>query len=322
MRYETQYNKQAFNKMMPIDINQSILRGELRKQEPMSRHTSWKTGGVADYYYRAADLEDLSEFMRSLPADMPLTWIGYGSNLLVRDGGIRGAVVSVKGVLDDLDDVSETEIRVGAGNACVKAARFAAKQALSGVEFLAGIPGTIGGALAMNAGAYGGEIWDYVVQVETLNRAGELQTYNKKAFDVAYRSVSIPDDHWFVATTLKLEKSSKTKIDQSIREMLAQRAEAQPLGQNSCGSVFRNPPNDYAARLIEACGLKGKQIGGACVSEKHANFIINTGNATSLDIEQLIRLIKAEVDEKHAVTLIPEVRMIGEYDVDDEVVNK
>jgi UDP-N-acetylmuramate dehydrogenase len=319
---DIQHKQVVLNNRMCVNFEKSGLRGELREQEAMSRHTSWKTGGNADYYYRAADVDDLSEFISRVPSDMPITWVGFGSNLLVRDGGIKGVVISVVGVLDKLELNDEKGITVGAGISCAKAARFAAKHGLAGVEFLAGIPGTIGGALAMNAGAYGGEIWNYVSQVETINRAGKRQIHAKDHFDIAYRSVSISDDEWFVATSLKLENSTKATVEKSIREMLAERAEAQPLGQRSCGSVFRNPQDDYAARLIDDCGLKGKQFGGATVSEKHANFIINSGNASSLDIEQLIELIQTTVYEKHAIQLIPEVKIIGEVKGNEKVVKQ
>lgn len=159
---EIQLKQVALNNSMNVVIDTSRLRGELLEQEAMSRYTSWKTGGDADYFYRAADIDDLAVFMSRLPSDMPITWIGFGSNLLVRDGGLAGAVISVVGVLDDFEMINETEITIGAGVSCVKAARFAAKQGLAGIEFLAGIPGSIGGALAMNAGAYGGEIWQYI----------------------------------------------------------------------------------------------------------------------------------------------------------------
>ena len=309
---EMQQKQVNFNNRMRIDIDTSMLRGDLREQEPMSRHTSWKTGGDADYYYRAADIDDLSVFMSRLPIDMPVTWIGFGSNLLVRDGGLSGVVISVVGVLDELETINETEIIAGAGVPSAKAARFAAQQGLGGIEFLAGIPGTIGGALAMNAGAYGGEVWQYIKQAETINRKGERKVYSKDQFEIGYRSVSLPEDEWFVACNLDLEISDKDSVEQRITNMLSDRAVAQPLGQHSCGSVFRNPSDDHAARLIDDCGLKGKQVGGATVSEKHANFIINSGNATSSDIEQLIELIQATVFEKHVVELIPEVRIIGE----------
>ncbi len=301
----------VFNNSMTIDLDRTLFRGELREQEPMSRHTSWKTGGEAEYFYVPTDSDDLSEFLSSVPNDMPVTWVGLGSNLLVRDGGLSGVVVSVIGVLNELECISKNELKIGAGVTCAKAARFAAKHALAGIEFLASIPGSIGGALAMNAGAYDGEIWQYVKQVETINRNGERRIYSSDQFEIGYRSVSLAADEWFVACTLQLEISNKEEIEKNIKQMLSERAEAQPLGQHSCGSVFRNPENDHAARLIESCGLKGKQLGGAIVSEKHANFIINAGNATSLDIESLIELVQSTVFEKCAVKLIPEVRIMG-----------
>ena len=301
-----------FNNIMHINFDKASLQGELREHEPMSRHTSWKTGGNADYYYRVASIEDLSEFMSMLPDDVPVTWVGFGSNLLVRDGGLPGVVISVTGVLDSAKLISDTEIKLGAGLSCAKAARFAAKQGLAGTEFLAGIPGTVGGALAMNAGAYGSEIWSHVYQVETINRKGECRTLNKDQFEIGYRSVSLSTDEWFISASLKLELTDKEIAEQRIRNLLAERADAQPLGKLSCGSVFRNPPDDHAARLIDECGLKGKQIGGACVSEKHANFIINTGNASSNEIEQLIEFVQAEVYKQKMIKLIPEVRIIGE----------
>ena len=293
-------------------IDKSLLRGELREQEPMSRHTSWKTGGNAEYFFIPADINDLSEFMSNLHDGINITWVGLGSNLLVRDSGLSGVVISVVGVLSDIECINKTELKIGAGVTCAKTARFAAKHALSGIEFLASIPGSIGGALAMNAGAYGGETWRYVKSVETINRKGEIKHYSRDDFETGYRTVSLADDEWFVSCILNLKVSNQEEIEQSMKAILTERAEAQPLGQHSCGSVFRNPDNDHAARLIEASGLKGKQIGGAVVSEKHANFIINTGNARSSDIESLIELVKITVFEKHDVKLIPEVRIIGD----------
>ncbi len=297
---------------MITDIDTLMLRGELRRQEPMSRHTSWKTGGIADYYYKAADIDELSGFMEQLPAAIPLVWIGFGSNLLIRDGGIRGVVISAAGMPDHLERMNDLAIRVSVGVACAKVARFAAQQNLSGAEFLASIPGTIGGALAMNAGAFGDEIWNHVEEVNMINRAGECVRQCRDDIKVSYRNVMIPPEYWFVSAVLGLKLSSKAAVDRAMRDMLARRADTQPLGQHSGGSVFKNPPGDYAARLIEQCDLKGKQIGGARVSEKHANFIINTGNATSLDIEQLIGFVRDTVDKKYAIKLTPEVRIIGD----------
>ncbi len=303
----------VFDNSMNIDFDKTLFKGKLLEQEPMSRHTSWKTGGTAQYFYIADDIEDLSVFMASIPEDMPVTWVGLGSNLLVRDGGLSGVVVSVLGVLNELECSDENEMKIGAGVTCAKAARLAAKHGLTGIEFLASIPGSIGGALAMNAGAYGGDIWRYVKHVETVNRNGQRQFYSRDQFEIGYRSVSLAEDEWFVSCALELEVSDKNTVEKNIKDLLSKRADAQPLGQHSCGSVFRNPENDHAARLIDICGLKGKQIGGAIVSDKHANFIINTGNATSSDIESLIELVQATVYETHAIKLIPEVRIIGEF---------
>ena len=303
----------VFNISMSIDIDRTLFRGELREQEPMSRHTSWKTGGDAEYFYIADDIEDLSVFMASIPDDLPVTWVGLGSNLLVRDGGLSGVVISIIGVLNELECSDENEMKIGAGVTCAKAARFAAKHGLTGIEFLASIPGSIGGALAMNAGAYGGDIWRNVKRVETINKKGQRQFYSSDQFEIGYRSVSLAEDEWFVSCILELEVSNKDLVEKNIKELLSKRADSQPLGQHSCGSVFRNPENDHAARLIDTCGLKGKQIGGAIVSEKHANFIINTGNATSSDIESLIEFVQTTVYGTYEIKLIPEVRIIGEF---------
>ena len=297
---------------MLLNLDKINIKGDLRRQEPMSRHTSWKTGGNADYYYVASDRDDLAKFISKLPSSTPVTWVGLGSNLLVRDGGISGVVISVVGIFNELKKFSDNEIYIGAGVPCAKAAKFSAKYGLEGIEFLAGIPGTIGGALAMNAGAYGGEIWSYVNEVEVINRKGTSKVYEKNEFDISYRTVSISNDEWFISCKMKLEISNRTIVNDRIKKMLNQRASQQPLGKLSCGSVFRNPPNQHAAKLIDLCGLKGKKVGGAMISDKHSNFIINTGNATSLDIEKLIEFIQEVVYEKHSIKLIPEVRIIGE----------
>ena len=285
------------------------MRGELLTNEPMARHTTWRVGGPAERFYRPADLEDLVGFLRGLPADEPLFWLGLGSNLLVRSGGIRGTVVALSGALKALARVDDRAIRAEAGVACGQLARFAGREGLSGAEFLAGIPGTVGGALAMNAGAFGGETWARVRSVETIDRFGELHERGPEAFEVGYRSVHGPDGEWFVAATLDLTPGAE---DGRVRELLDRRNRSQPIGQPSCGSVFRNPPGDHAARLIEVAGLKGRRIGGACVSEKHSNFIINSGDATPEDIEALIELVRAEVERVHGVRLRHEVRIVGE----------
>ena len=277
----------------------------------MAKHTSWRVGGYAECYFEPADIDDLSCFLTSLSEAEPILWVGMGSNLLVRDGGIKGTVISTTSVLNELEIIGNNLVRVSAGVPCAKVARFCAKSELLGAEFLAGIPGTMGGALAMNAGAFGGETWDIVSSVEILNRLGQREKRNKDEFEIAYRNVNLANDEWFITAELKLDLDSEKIASQRINQLLEQRALTQPLGQASCGSVFRNPPNDYAARLIEACGLKGKCVGDACVSEKHANFIINMGEATAKDIEQLITHIREVVKRDHGLNLIPEVKIVG-----------
>jgi UDP-N-acetylmuramate dehydrogenase len=292
----------------------SVLRGDLKLNEPMSAHTSWRAGGPADRCYRPADLQDLQQFLTTLPADEPLYWVGLGSNLLVRDGGIRGTAILPFGGLDTLELLQGDQVRAGAGVACAKVARFAARAGLVGAEFLAGIPGTMGGALAMNAGAFGGETWLLVSSVQTLDRSGELHVRTPGSYQVSYRTVSGPEDEWFVAVDLQLKSGDSAAAQARIKELLERRSATQPTQQPSCGSVFRNPPHDFAARLIESCGLKGERIGNAQVSEKHANFIVNLGGATAADIEALMRYVQSQVKQKHGVWLEPEVRIIGEFE--------
>lgn len=297
--------------MMPA-LNQQILRGEMRLDEPLSRHTSWRVGGPARCFYRPADREDLLLFLHQLDADEPLHWLGLGSNLLVRDGGISGTVIATKGTLAGCEWRSDKTLYVEAGVSCAKVARVAARAGLCGVEFLAGIPGTLGGALAMNAGAFGGETWETVRWVETVDRYGEVRRRAPTDFDIGYRHVNGPAGEWFLSAELALEMGDTAAAQQQIKQLLERRAATQPTSQPSCGSVFRNPPGDYAARLIEAAGLKGKQIGGAQVSQKHANFIINTGAATADDIERLISVVQQEVEKLSGVVLVTEVHRIGE----------
>lgn len=288
------------------------MRGRLFRNEPMSRHTSWRVGGPADTLYIPADLDDLAAFLRQLPAGEPLHWVGLGSNLLVRDGGVRGTVVLTGGALNGLSRFSESLVRAEAGVPGAKVARFCAERGLAGAEFLAGIPGTVGGALAMNAGAFGGETWNIVHAVETLDRRGELRVRRAADYDVGYRRVTGPSGEWFVAAHFCLLRDERHQGKGLIRSLLARRGATQPTQLPNAGSVFKNPPGDHAARLIEAAGLKGTCEGGACVSALHANFIVNQNRATAADIERLIARLQAAVAEKFGVQLEPEVRVIGE----------
>ena len=289
----------------------ATLRGEMLYDEPMSGHCSWRVGGPARRLYRPADAADLVAFLRGLPDDEPLLWVGLGSNLLVRDGGFRGTVLLTQGRLTTLER-TPAGLRAEAGVTCAKVAREAARAGCGGLEFCAGIPGTVGGALAMNAGAFGGETWRHVVRLETVDRHGVLRTRTPADYTVGYREVAGPAGEWFLAAWLRLEAGDGAAAQQRIRELLARRAESQPTREPSGGSTFRNPPGDHAARLIEAAGLKGLCVGGACVSDKHANFIVNRGAATAADIEQLIHDVQARVAAYSGVHLEPEVHIVGE----------
>ncbi len=287
------------------------VQGELRRNEPMSRHTSWRVGGPAETFFIPANIDDLSAFLAELDETTPIFWHGVGSNLLVRDGGISGVVVSATKMLRDLERVDKHRVRAGAGLPCTQLARQCIRWGLGPSEFFAGIPGTVGGALAMNAGAHGGETWERVEAVRTIDRQGAVHEREPSEYTVGYRSVAGPANEWFLDALFRFEPDVTPSIE-TMKQMLERRKTTQPLGLPSCGSVFRNPPGDYSARLIEAAGLKGHRIGGAEVSEKHANFIINRDNATAADIEALIEFVRQTVFDRHGVKLVHEVRVVGE----------
>lgn len=287
------------------------VQGEIRYNEPMSRHTSWRAGGAAEVFFVPASIDDLATFLSELDRDTPIFWHGVGTNLLVRDGGITGVVVSASKILRDLDRVDHYLVRAGAGVPCTRLARQCVRWELGPSEFFAGIPGTVGGALAMNAGAHGGETWERVAAVRTIDRNGEIHERAPSEYTVAYRSVTGPSNEWFLEATFRFDPDVKPSMD-TIKDMMDRRKSTQPLGLPSCGSVFRNPPSDYSARLIEAAGLKGYRIGGAEVSDKHANFIINRDAATATDIEELIEHVRQTVLHEHGVSLKQEVRIVGD----------
>jgi UDP-N-acetylmuramate dehydrogenase len=285
--------------------------GVLTPHESLRMLNSWHVGGPADQTYRPVDCLDLSLFLQSLPPQEPITWLGLGSNVLIRDGGLRGTVILTLACLNDLQALSDTTLRVEAGVTCAKIAKYCAKHHLVEGDFFAGIPGTMGGALAMNAGAWGRETWEIVSKVEVIDRQGRVTIHPKSDFEVGYRSVVRKPETWFVAAHLAFTQDNTVDIETRIKDLLAKRAETQPIGLPSCGSVFRNPPNDHAARLIESCGLKGMQKGGAQVSPKHANFIINTGSASAADIEALIEQVQQTVLKQTGIALHREVHLLG-----------
>ena len=297
--------------MKAVANNSEDSVSEVLTEEPMRSHTSWRVGGPAQLLCRPRDVAAIAAFLHDLPPDMPVHWIGLGSNLLVRDGGIRGAVITTVDLERSIELVDANRLRVSAGVPCTTIARHCVRAKLGPAAFFAGIPGTLGGALAMNAGAFGGETWNNVERVETIDRQGVPHERGREEYSIGYRTVSGPAQEWFTAATFLFERDEQADM-RDIGLMVKQRGESQPIGKPSCGSVFRNPKGDFAGRLIEAAGLKGMRIGGASVSDKHANFIINEGDASAADIEALIERVRAEVRAHSGVELELEVRIIGE----------
>ncbi len=284
----------------------------VRFDEPLSRHTSWHAGGPADAFYTPRSADELGRFLATLPRSVPVFWLGLGSNTLVRDGGLRGVVVSLHLGLDRLERLGATRVHADAGVPCARLARQCARWLLGPAEFFAGIPGTIGGALTMNAGAWGGETWPHVVEVDVIDRSGLCRTREAGEYRYGYREVHAPaPDEWFIAARFQFAPAPGATA-QTIKNLLLERREKQPIGAWSCGSTFTNPAGDHAARLIESAGLKGFRIGGAVVSVKHANFLINEGEASAADIEALIGHVRTEVERQHGVRLQTEVRIVGE----------
>lgn len=300
--------------MSVFDVDQHALKGELLYAEPLADYTTWRVGGPAKAMYKPAGLDDLASFLKVCPATEPLLCLGLGSNSLIKDSGFSGTVVLTQGCLNGLTKIAPDLVRVEAGVSCAKMARFCTRNGLTGGEFWAGIPGTMGGALRMNAGCFKHETWEKVVEVETITRAGDIRHRKPEEFQIAYRHIAgLPADEWFVAATFRLVIGDQEHSASRIKELLAHRADTQPINEYNCGSVFRNPPGDFAARLIESCGLKGYRIGGAVVSKKHANFIINDeGQATANDIGQLIQYVQQAVYEKTGIQLIREVHVLGD----------
>ena len=278
---------------------------------PLAPFTTWHIGGPADRYICPTDWETLTQFLQSLPANTdPIYWLGLGSNVLIPDEGLRGLVIHTRKLASTITGTQT--VRAEAGVTCAKLARYCVKQGLGGATFFAGIPGTVGGALAMNAGAFGGETWERVIAVEVINRQGERHIRKPEEYAVGYRSVKGPsNDEWFVAGHFQFEQADPEQLASDLRQLIQKRNRSQPIGVFSCGSVFTNPPGEYAARLIESCGLKGFRIGALQVSEKHANFIVNHGGATAKDAIDLMAHIKDTVEQKTGIVLTSEVRFLA-----------
>ena len=276
----------------------------LKYDEPMSRHCSLRAGGITREFCAPENIEELSEFLHH--NNLPVLFVGLGSNLLVRDNGFDGVIIHTKNLKEMSFSNGLVEAEVGATLA--KLSRFAETNLKHGAEFLSAIPGSVGGALAMNAGAFGSEIWQYVVSVRTTNLDGKIQQRDKNDFVIDYRSVTHNHvDEFFISAQFNFDLE---KANDNVRDLLHKRNSTQPIGLPSCGSVFKNPKGEYAAKLIEQSGLKGYCIGGACISEKHANYIINQNNASASDIEKLILHIQTTVNKQHKIQLEPEIIII------------
>lgn len=290
------------------------LRGEFKENFAMANFTSWHIGGPAQYFYRPADLQDLALFLQTWN-DEPLTLLGAATNVLILDSGIPGVVIYLRETFNKIEQLNDFSLRAEAGASCARLVHYCASQGYIDAAFLAGIPGTVGGLLAMNAGASGDCIWNHVTRVETITRAGEIKIREPSEFKVEYRKISGLSqqagyaDEWFIAANLVFAQENPETALRQVREQIQKRKASQP-SEPSCGSVFKNPPGDFAARLIEACGLKGKICGGAQISTKHANFIVNNGAATARDVTTLIQEISFEVEKQHQVKLELEVKIL------------
>ena len=299
--------------MIRLACDTGAVRGGLFFDCLLARFNSWRVGGPGDCLFEPRDADDLAYFLSVCAVGHPVTYLGLGSNVLIRDGGVRGIIVSLRRSFDCIERLADDRVRAAAGAACTRLARYCAGAGLEGLEFMAGIPGTLGGALSMNAGAFGDDTWRRVSAVETITRDGRRRRREPRDFDVAYRRVGMPGEEWFLSADFVLRRCADAAAPRArMKSLLRERAYKQPIGEYSCGSVFQNPDNDYAARLIEQCGLKSCTVGDAQVSPKHANFIINRGHATAADIERLIERVRDTVERATGVRLRPEVRIIGE----------
>jgi len=289
---------------------QKMVKGNLRKNVSLKEYNTWKVGGKAEYFFEPKNLDDLITFLKNINKKN-VTFLGNGSNVLIRDGGINGFVICLKSSLNNYKLKQNNEFIFEAGLSCMKIAQITARENFTGLEFLCGIPGSLGGALAMNAGCYGGNVWEYVTSVDLIDKKGNILKKTKEDFKISYRKINLDKDLFFISATFSLKENLLKNSSSIIKEYLKDRRSKQPTGQPSCGSVFKNPENSHAASLIDSLGLKEYKIGGAQVSKKHANFIISNKTASSLDIENLIEYIQKKVYEKKKIYLETEVKFIG-----------
>ncbi len=300
---------------MMLRCDTENLKGALHFDHSLKRLNTWRVGGAADCFFKVDDVATLGYFLKYCVADYPVFYLGLGSNVLVRDGGIKGIVISLGSGFNWIEQRGEDIICAGASTSCAKLARFYVNNGLPGLEFMVGIPGTLGGALRMNAGAFGSEIWDYAVAIETIDRQGTRKKRARSEIDVGYRFVDLLDDECIISSEFKRPQKIKAEAElrDQLKTYLEMRNRTQPTNAPTCGSVFKNLQGGSAGKLIEECGLKSYTVGDAMVSEKHANFIVNKGSATANDIEQLIAHIQAVVKERSGVHLQPEVVIVGDH---------
>lgn len=304
----------AQGKTMDLVERLPAVRGRYSLDVDLSRTTWFRAGGRADVVFRPADIDDLAHFLASRPADVPVTVIGLGSNLLVRDGGVEGVVIRLRQGFRDVDVRWEGDralVEVGAGALDVNVARHCRDQGVDGLAFLSGIPGSIGGALRMNAGAYGREIGDVVVSAEAIDRAGGVHRLDAAALGLGYRTCAVPEGWIFVEAVLRGEPGTRAAIAARMAEISGARNQDQPVRERTGGSTFRNPTGRSAWELIEEAGCRGLTRGGAQVSPLHCNFLINTGGATAADLEDLGEEVRAKVEAATGIRLEWEIRRVG-----------
>jgi UDP-N-acetylmuramate dehydrogenase len=300
-----------------LDSLLAISGLKVKRDEPLARYTTMKIGGPADYFLDADARPALAQALKLLSAHhVPFCLLGKGSNVLVSDRGVRGAVIRLG---DDFKRADWREeggrafVEVGAAQAMTQLVREAARRGLGGLEFAEGIPGSVGGALYMNAGAYGSEMEKIVERVEGATPSGEAVAFRRDELKFTYRDSHLPPGTIVTAVTMRLEKKDSAEVSTKVRELVSRRKSSQPAGFPNSGSMFRNPPGDFAGRLIEAAGWKGRRIGQAQISDRHANFIVNHGSATAADVKALMDGARADVKSKFGVELVPEVRFLGEW---------
>lgn len=287
------------------------VRGRLSADAPLAQITWFRVGGPAEVLFRPADREDLAGFLAQCPPDVPITMVGVASNLLIRDGGMPGVVIRLGGAFADVAVCDTTTVMAGAAALDVNVALACRNAGVAGLEFLSGIPGTIGGALKMNAGAYGREMVDVLVEAEAVDRAGRIHTLPADQLGLGYRKSALPDGWIYLGAVMSGEPGSAIEIGRRIEQIAKDRAASQPVRARTGGSTFANPPGQKAWQLIDAAGCRGLARGGAQVSEKHCNFLLNTGGATAADLEDLGEEVRTRVFETAGIWLEWEIKRIG-----------